>query len=109
MAQFDLDESAVAQTEQLLIDTGEAVNTQAGIARDAITGLSGGGWSGNANVVATSKQNDDFANAVGRLHAEINRISEGLGLGRQATVTQDQETEASFNAIPVDLGNFGRI
>jgi hypothetical protein len=106
VSQFDLDEAAVAQTEQLLLDTGEAVNTQAGIARDAIGGAD---WQGGASVTANGKQNDEFAGAVSKLHTEINRISEGLGLGRMTTVNQDQDSSDAYNTIPVDLGNFGRI
>lgn len=109
MSRFELEEGAVTQTEEMLRETGEAVNTQAGIARDSIVGLSGAGWSGNANAVANNKQSGDFASAVTKLHNEINHISEALGLGRQATVNTDLESEDALRAVPVELGNFTRI
>lgn len=109
MPLFELDPGAVSQTETMLQETGEAVRTQAGIARDSITGLGAGGWSGGASMVANSKQNDGFANAVAKLHNEINGISEALGLGRQTTTNVDLESEEALQAVPVELGNFGRM
>lgn len=109
MPTFELEPQAVAQTEQMLLDTGVAVNTQAGIARDSITGLSGSGWSGGASMVANNKQNDEFSGAVTRLHNEINRMSEGLGLGRVGVENTDSDSEASLASVPVELGNFGRL
>lgn len=109
MPRFELDPGAVSQTEQMLQETGTAVNTQATIARDSITGLGAAGWSGGAAMAANTKQNDGFANAVRKLHDEINGISEALGLGRQTTTNVDMESEEAINAVPVELGNFGRM
>jgi hypothetical protein len=107
--EFNLDPGAVSQTEQMLLDTGTAVNTQAGIARDSITGLSGSGWSGGASMVASNKQNNEFAGAVAKLHNEINRVSESLGMGRVGAENTDQESGDAIQAVPVELGNFSRI
>lgn len=106
MPLFELDEAAVAQTEELLLETGETVNAQAGIARDAIGGAD---WQGGASVTANTKQNDEFAPAMTKLYNEINHISEALGLGRQTTVGEDQTNEEAYNAIPVELGGFSRM
>lgn len=109
MSNFELDEAAVARTEEMLRETGEAVNTEARRASDLITSLNGSGWQGAANTVASNKQTGDFATAVSKLHAEINHISEALGLGRQSTMTEDQSSEQAFQAVTPDVGNFTRL
>ncbi|QSB15316.1 hypothetical protein JQS43_02835 [Natronosporangium hydrolyticum] len=101
MSEFELDEAAVADTEQELFQTGEKVNTEAAKARDSVTGARGA-WLGDSNVAATNKQTGEFADCVNRLHNEINQMSEALGLGRKATMAEDQFNQDEFLAISPD-------
>lgn len=101
MPRFELDEAAVAQTEQLLFDTGEVVNGEAGKARDAVTGATGT-LRGNAFNAATNKQVGDFAESAGLLHNEIAHIADALGLGRKAVLAQDDLDMQEFTNINYD-------
>lgn len=107
MSEFELDEAAVADTESLLFDTGEKVNIEATRARDSVTG-SRGAWLGDSNVAATNKQVGEFADCVNRLHNEINQMSEALGLGRKATMAEDQFNQDEFLAISPE-GSYSRV
>lgn len=109
MSTFELDDAAIAQTEEMLRETGEKVMTEAQNASDAITGLSGSGWQGSANTTASNKQTGEFGPAVQKLFNEINRLSEALGLGRQATMTEDMHGEQALQAVNPDVGNFTRL
>lgn len=106
---FELDEGAVARTEEMLRDTGEQVREQAQRAVDMVTGLSGSGWQGSAMTAAANKQTGDFTDAMNKMFSEINHISEALGLGRQLTMTEDQSNEQAISAISPDIGNFSRL
>lgn len=111
MSRFELDEAAVAACEQKLFETGLIVNTEAGKARDAISGLQGSGWQGGAGTAANNKQFGEFSDTVAKLHAEIEHIAESLGLGRKATMAEDMNAEESLLAINPDGDgmNFSRI
>lgn len=103
MAEFELEEGAVQQTEQKLFETGQAVNTAAGRARDSVTGA-GGAWLGLANVAATNKQTGEFADIALKLHNEIEHIADALGLGRKATLAEDELNEQGFMNISPEGG-----
>lgn len=109
MSRFELDDGAVAQTEELLRTTGEAVDAEARRAQEMIVGLSGAGWQGGAMTTAVNKQVGEFQPAMQRLHNEINQISQALGLGRQSTMAEDANSEQALRAVPVELGNMGRL
>lgn len=110
MAIFVLDDAAVAQCESKLVETGQVVHTEAARARDEIASLSGAAWEGGANTAANAKQQGEFSQAAQRLFAEINHISEALGLGRRSTWAQDATSESEFQAVSPAAGmNFGRL
>ncbi len=106
---FELEESAVAQTEKVLQETGDRVREEARRVMDEVAGLSGSGWQGGAMTAAVNKQTGDFNDAVNKLYDEINHISEALGLGRALTISEDQANEQALNAISPDIGNFSRL
>lgn len=106
---FELDEAAVTAAEQKLSETGQAVDREAMNASQMVTSLTGSGWLGGANTVASNKQTGEFEPAMRKLHNEIDFIRDALGLSRQQTVSEDQASEGALAAIPVELGNFGRM
>lgn len=107
MSVFELEESAVATTEQMLIDTGARVRAEADRAASTITGLRGGAWEGQAMNCAGNKQTGEFLPVVQKLQAEIDHISEALGLGRQTTVSADADSGTRIQSV--ELANFARI
>jgi hypothetical protein len=109
VSEFNLDPQAVAQTETLLHDTGEAVEAEARAVVDEITGISGTGWTGNANAAAVNQQVGAFTDAQRRLFNEISHISEALGMGRFTVTAQEEDSEQAFQLITPEVGNFGRL
>lgn len=109
MSRFELDPDAVARSEEMLRETGEKVRQEAQNATNMILGLSGSGWQGAAMNAAATKQTGEFTEAMNKMFAEINHISEALGLGRQLTASEDQANEQALNAVMPETGNFGRL
>lgn len=107
MSVFELEESAVAATEQMLSQTGARVREEANRAASSITSLHGSAWEGQAMSCAGNKQTGEFLPVVQKLQAEIDHIAEALGLGRRTTISADAEYGTRIQNV--ELANFARI